>query len=123
MYIVINNNSKYPVYEQIKSSLIKAIISGDLKENEALPSIRALARDIRISIMTIKKAYDELEREGFIITRPGIGSFVSPQNLDLIKEQKQREIEKHLDEIISIAKKYNISKETLIELIDYMYRS
>ncbi len=122
MYIIISNNSKIPVYEQIKNSFIKSIISGELKDDEALPSIRVLAKDIRISIMTIKKAYDELEREGFIVTKPGIGSFVAPKNLEIIKEQKQREIEKHLDTIIDIAKKYDISKSSIIELIDYMYK-
>jgi len=93
MRILISNSSSVPIYEQIKNTIINQIISGELEENEALPSIRTLAKDIRISVMTIKKAYDELEREGYIITTHGKGSFVAPKNLELMKEQKLKEME------------------------------
>lgn len=110
MNIIISNNSNVPIYEQIKNSIIKQILDGDLQENELLPSIRALAKDIRISVMTIKKAYDELEEEGYIITRQGKGSFVAVESNNLILEKAQKDIENYIFEIISIAKKYNIEK-------------
>ncbi len=122
MKIIISNNGT-PFYEQVKEALITAIITGDLKEDEILPSIRSLAKDLRISVLTIKKAYDELEKEGYIITKQGKGSFVSLQNLELIKELKQQEIEKYLTKIIEIAKLYNISEEEIIDLIKYLFRS
>ena len=97
MRILISNSSSVPIYEQIKDTIINQIISGELEENEALPSIRTLAKDIRISVMTIKKAYDELEREGYIITVHGKGSFVAPKNLELMKEQKLKEMESYIE--------------------------
>ena len=86
-----------------------------------LPSIRALAQDIRISVMTIKKAYDELEAEGYIVTRQGKGSFVTPTNLEFKKEQKQREIEEYITKIIEIADQYQITKKEILELFNFLY--
>lgn len=123
MKIIISNSSAIPIYEQIKDSIINQILTNELKENEILPSIRNLAKDIRISVMTIKKAYDELEKEGYIISRQGKGSFVAPKNLDLIKEQKQKEIEEYILKIIDIANIYNISKKEIIDLFDILNRS
>ena len=123
MRILISNSSSVPIYEQIKNTIINQIISGELEENEALPSIRTLAKDIRISVMTIKKAYDELEREGYIITTHGKGSFVAPKNLELMKEQKLEEMESYIEKIVEIAKKYRIEKLEIEELLDLFYRS
>lgn len=123
MRILISNSSSVPIYEQIKDTIINQIISGELEENKALPSIRTLAKDIRISVMTIKKAYDELEREGYIITVHGKGSFVAPKNLELMKEQKLKEMESYIEKIVEIAKKYRIEKLEIEELLDLFYRS
>lgn len=121
MRIIISNSSSTPIYEQIKNAIINQIMDGELKEDEALPSIRALAQDIKISVMTIKKAYDELESEGYIVSRQGKGTFVAPKNSELVKEQAQKDIEKYLEKMIDIAKNFNISKEELIELLNIFY--
>ena len=92
MKIIISNSSSVPIYEQIKNTIINQIMNDELKEDETLPSIRNLAQDIKISVMTIKKAYDELEQEGYIISRQGKGTFVAPKNVGLAKEQAQKEI-------------------------------
>lgn len=120
MKIIISNNSAIPIYEQIKNAIINGIINGDLQENESLPSIRTLAQDIRISVMTIKKAYDELENEGYIITRYGKGSFVAPKNIELAMEQAKKEIEANIIKILEIANKFEISKEEIKDLFDYL---
>ena len=120
MQIIISNSSSVPIYEQIKQEIISQIIAGKLMEDEALPSIRSLAKDIRISVMTIKKAYDELEKEGYIVTRHGKGSFIASKNLELIKEQMQREIEEHMIKIIELSTKCNISKKEIIDLFQFM---
>ncbi len=121
--IIISNNSYIPIFEQIKNAIINSIVSDELSEDEPLPSIRTLAQDLRISVMTVKKAYDELEKEGYIITRQGKGSFVAPKNLELAKEQKQKEIEEYISKIVDISKRYNIDKKEILEIFDYMYRS
>ncbi len=123
MKIIISNSSSVPIYEQIKQLIIGQIMSGELEENEMLPSIRMLAKDIRISVMTIKKAYDELEEEGYIVTKQGKGSFVAPRNLELIKEQKQKEIESYMVEIIRIANQYDIRKQEIFDLFEFIYGS
>ena len=83
MKLVISNSSSVPIYEQIKNAIIEQIMSGELEENEALPSIRSLAQEIKISVMTIKKSYDELEKEGYIVSRQGKGTFVAPKHKKL----------------------------------------
>ena len=123
MKIIISNNSYTPIFEQVKNAIITQILSDELTEDEPLPSIRSLAQDLRISVMTVKKAYDELESEGYIITKQGKGSFVAPKNTELSKEQKQKEIEEYISKIVDISKNYNISKEEILETFDYMYRS
>lgn len=123
MKIIISNNSCIPIYEQIKQAMINQILTDELKCDEMLPSIRSLAQDIRISVMTIKKAYDELEQEGYIITKQGKGSFVAPKNLELAREQKQKEIEAHLMKVVEISNCYDISKKEVMDLLEYMYRS
>ena len=121
MRIIISNSSSTPIYEQIKNAIINQIMDGELKEDEALPSIRALAQDIKISVMTIKKAYDELESEGYLISRQGKGTFVAPKNTELAREQAQRDIESHIEKIVNIAKQFKIKKEDIKDLIDIFY--
>ena len=123
MKIIISNSSGVPIYEQIKNQIINQIMSDDLKEDESIPSIRVLASEIKISVMTIKKAYDELENEGYIKSVQGKGTFVLPKNSELIKENANKEIEKHIEKIIDISNKYNITKEQILSLFEFMYGS
>lgn len=123
MRIIISNSSGIPIYEQIKNSIINQILNNELQENEMLPSIRILAQDINISFLTVKKAYDDLEKDGYIITRQGKGSFIAPKNLELVKEQKQKEIEEHLIKVVELSKNYEISKKEILSLFEYIYRS
>ena len=96
MNIVISNRDERPIYEQITSQMKKMILSGQLKEGEMLPSMRVLAKDLRISVITTKRAYEELEKDGLIVTVTGKGSFVAEQNSELIKEEKLKDIEQKL---------------------------
>lgn len=123
MKIIISNSSSVPIYEQIKSAFIKQILSGDLMVDEALPSIRSLAQDIHISIMTIKKAYDELEREGYIKIVQGKGAYVALINKELAIEHAKKEIEEYIEKAVLIAKKYHISEEEIKALITFIYGS
>ena len=121
MNFIISNSSSEPIYEQIKKEIKKSIINNELKENSMLPSIRCLAKDLRISILTVKKAYDELEQEGYLKTIQGKGSFVISRNKELVKEEQVKRIEELLEKSIQIAKITDISKKQLIELLDYLY--
>lgn len=121
MNFIISNSSEIPIYEQIKKGIKKAIHDNELKENTMLPSIRNLAKDLRISILTVKKAYDELEQEGYLKTVQGKGSFVIPRNQELVKEEQIKKIEGLIGESIQIAKMTDISKKELMELVDYLY--
>ncbi len=123
MRMLISNSSPIPIYEQIKNSLIEQIMSGELKENEAIPSIRNLASDIKISVMTIKKAYDELERDGYIISRQGKGTFVAPKNTELAKEAAQKDIEDYISKIVDLSMKFDIDKEEIIDIFNLFYGS
>ncbi len=123
MRMIISNSSPVPIYEQIKKSIIDQIINDELKEDEAIPSIRNLAADIKISVMTIKKAYDELENEGYIISRQGKGTFVAPKNNELAKEKAQKDIEDYISKIIDISKKFSIDKEEIIDIFNLFYGS
>ena len=123
MKMIISNSSSVPIYEQIKTSIINQIINDELKEDEAIPSIRNLAQDLKISVMTIKKAYDELEEEGYIISRQGKGSFVAPKNTELAKDKAQKDIEEHITKIVEISNKYNIDKKDVIDILNLFYGS
>ena len=123
MKIIISNSSSIPIYEQIKNQIITQIMNDDLNEGESIPSIRSLANDIKISLMTIKKAYDELEKEGYIKSVQGKGTFVAPKNLELAHERANKDIEDHIMKIIEISTKYNISKQEIIDLFEYIYGS
>lgn len=117
MKIIINNASGIPIYEQIVSQIKNQILAGELKEGEALPSMRLLAKEQRISVITTKRAYEELEREGFINSVVGKGSFVAPQNIELIREQHLREIEDKMREIIELARLADIDIRQLEEML------
>ncbi len=122
MRMIISNSSSVPIYEQIKQSIIKQILDGELKEDELLPSIRVLAQDIKISAMTIKKAYDELEKEGYLKSIQGKGTFVAPKNTELAKEQAQKDIEKYIEKIVSISNRFEIDENDVIEMFKMIYR-
>ncbi len=119
--IIVSNNSSIPLYEQIKEAIKKDIVTGSLKAGEKLPSVRSLARDLKISILTVKKAYDELVDEGFIETRQGLGSFVLEDNSQLKQEEKNKTLEEKIIEVVKLAKALKISKKELEELIDFIY--
>lgn len=121
MKIVISNSSSVPIYEQIKNAIIKDIICDELIEGEPLPSIRKLATDINISIMTIKKAYDELEKEGYIKIVQGKGTYVAEKNNLLAKEQANKDIEEYISKAVDIAKRYSVKKSELEEIINIFY--
>ena len=122
MNIIISNNSSVPIYEQIKNAIKNAIISNELKEEEMLPSVRNLANDLKISFLTVKKAYDELEAEGFIKTVQGKGSFVAPKNLELIKEEKLKEIQDYIEKVYNISRIANISEDEIKELFNIIFK-
>ena len=112
MYILIDNKSGAPIYDQIYSQIKNQIISGALKEDEMLPSIRGLAKDLRISFITTKRAYEELEREGFIYTLPGKGCYVAPKNVEILREENLKKIEGYMDEIVKLAASCNLSRKS-----------
>lgn len=121
MDIIIRNTGDAPIYDQITRQVKALIMRGELKEGEALPSIRLLARELRISVITTKRAYEELEREGFITTVPGKGCFVAPQDPDFFKEEIRRRVEEHLEQAITCAKEGKMTREELIEALNILY--
>lgn len=116
MHIIINNSSMIPIYEQITNYIKKEIAEGVLEENTPLPSVRKLAGDLRISALTVKKAYDHLEEEGFVTTIHGKGTFISSQNKPLVRELQCREIETEFTATVEKARQYGISNEEIQEL-------
>ena len=121
MNIIITNSSGLPIFEQIENAIKEAIFSNELKEGEMLPSVRSLANDLKISFLTVKRAYDELEKNGFLKTVQGKGIYVSPKNLDLIKEEKLKEIQDYIEKIYEVSKISNISKEEVSELFKMIF--
>ena len=117
MDIIISNSSGQPIYEQICRQIKGAVATGRLKPGEALPSIRALARDLRISVITTKRAYEELERDGYIYTVAGKGCFVSEQDLELQKEAGLREIEEHLQAAVDLGRQCGLTLEDLDNML------
>ncbi len=117
MQIYIDNKSGAPIYDQIFRQLRDQIISGALPPETALPSIRNLAKDLRISVITTKRAYDELEREGFLYTVAGKGSFVAPRNVELLREENLKQIESLLTQATRLAASCNLSREELLEML------
>ena len=116
MNIFIDNKSGLPIYDQIYSQIKSQIISGALREDQLLPSIRNLAKDLGISVITTRRAYDELEREGFIYTVAGKGCFVAAKNTELLREETLRQIEEHLQEIRNLAAACGLSREDILEM-------
>ncbi len=120
MEIIINNSKGKPIYDQIYNQIKSQIISGQLQEGEILPSIRALAKDLRISVITTKRAYDELEREGFIYTVAGKGCFVAEKNMELIRENNLKKIEEYMELIAKLAATCNVSNQELMEMFQLL---
>ncbi len=120
MDIIIRNTGETPIYDQITRQVKTLILTGVLGEGEALPSMRALARDLRISVITTKRAYEELEREGFITTVPGKGCFVAPRNLELVRENALRQVEEHLQRAVEAAKLGGIAAAEVRETLDIL---
>lgn len=118
MNIFIDNKSGAPIYDQIYSQIKDQIINGTLTADEALPSIRNLAKDLRISVITTKRAYDELEREGFIYTIAAKGCFVAPRNVELLREENLKKIEEYMMEIAKLAVSCNLSRKDIIEMFN-----
>ncbi|EKS4343104.1 GntR family transcriptional regulator [Clostridium sporogenes] len=121
MKILISNASEQPIYEQILCQIKAAIIQGELKEGEILPSIRNLAKEVGVSVITTKRAYEELEKEGFVETVKGKGTFVAAQNKELLREKKMKIIEEKLNEVIEESKLLDISYEEILEILKILY--
>ena len=117
MELIIRNSAAQPIYDQIASQIKDQIIAGRLQPGQALPSIRALAKDLKISVITTKRAYDELEAEGYVYTVAGKGCFVAEKDLDLIREQKLKELEGHLSAAVQLARTCGLSREELLETL------
>lgn len=122
MDIILSNSSGKPIYEQIADQIKEQIMSGELAAGDALPSMRLLAKDLRISVITTKRAYEELERAGFLENVPGKGCFVAPQNRELLREAQLRKVEEHLSQAVEEARKGAFPLEELHELLDILYK-
>jgi len=121
MYVIISNSSEMAIYKQIYEQIKKQIICDELKEGEALPSIRKLAKEIQVSVITTKKAYEELEKEGFVVSVGGKGTFVAPQNIEFIREQKMRIMEAKILEAIKEAKMLGIELSELQKIMQLLF--
>ncbi len=122
MEIVVSNKSSHPLYEQIATQIKAAIMSGELKAGEAIPSVRSLAKSLHISILTVQKAYSTLQEDGFIETTAGKGCYVSVQNQDFYLEEQQKKIEEKFSEAIEIAHTYGITLDKLVDLLTLLYQ-
>ena len=121
MKILISNTSEIPLYRQIKDQIKDAILREELSEGDPLPSIRAFANDLNVSVLTVRRVYDELEREGFIVSQVGIGTFVSASNIELLRESKRRIVEQKMQDMIQTAKSLKISKDELNAMMNILY--
>ena len=122
MDIILTNAGGQPIYDQIVSQVKAQILSGKLKEGDALPSLRALAKDLRISVITTKRAYEDLEAAGFIHTVPGKGSFVAGANTELIREEHLRRLEDHLREAVSLSHLCGLDLDGLTSILSMLYK-
>jgi GntR family transcriptional regulator len=122
MNIMISNSSGKPIYEQITDQIKEQIMAGTLRAGDALPSMRLLARELRISVITTKRAYEELEREGFLETVPGKGCFVAPQDRELLREAQLRKVEEKLAQAVDEARKGAVSLAELQEMLNLLYQ-
>ena len=121
MELYISNAGQEPIYAQITRQIKQQILSGKLKEGDALPSIRLLAKELRISVITTKRAYEDLEAEGFIVTTPGKGSFVAPQNPELQREEMLKQVEQHLQNAVDAARRGDIGRGEVREMLDLLW--
>ena len=121
MKILISNTSDTPLYQQIKDQIKDAVLKEELVEGDALPSIRAFADSLKVSVLTIRRVYEELEQEGFIVSQVGIGTFVSASNLELLRDSKRRLVEQKMLDMIKTAKSLKISREELNDMMDILY--
>ena len=121
LHIVISNQSGKPIYEQIAEQIKALIISGELQEGDALPSMRLLAKELRISVITTKRAYEELEREGFLTSITGKGSFVAGKNTEFLKEDPLRKVEGHLQEAVKAAQLCGMEKQELLDTLNLLW--
>ena len=119
MHILIDNKSGAPIYDQIYTQIKQQIISGALPEHTMLPSIRGLAKDLRISFITTKRAYDELEKDGFLYTIQGKGCYVAPKNVELLREEYLKKIEDHIEQVIQLAASCNLSGEDILSMVKF----
>ena len=119
MTVLIDNKSSLPIYDQIYSQIKAQIISGELQEHEAQPSIGSLAKDLRISVITTKRAYDELEKEGFIYTIAAKGCFVAPKNVELLREETLKNIENHIDQIVRLSQSIGLSEQEVLDMVKF----
>lgn len=122
MNVIVSNASDRPIYEQIYTQIKGAILRGECREGEPLPSIRALAKELRISVITTKRAFDDLERDGFIYSVQGKGSFVAVKNRELLREEYLRQAEGKLSEAISLARSGGVTDEELSEMFSYLLK-
>ena len=120
MHIILNNSSMVPIYEQLMAQIKAAVIGGETRAGDALPSVRSLAAELKISALTVKKAYDKLEEEGFIVTVHGKGSYIAETNTELAAEARKLAAEKDLDEALSKALASGMSKEEIRQLVDIL---
>ena len=118
MKILISNTSDAPLYQQIKEQIIDAILKGELVEGDPLPSIRAFANDLKVSVLTIRRVYDDLEKEGFVNSQVGIGTFVSTSNVELLRDSKRRLVEQKMLEMIQTAKSLGITQQELNDMMN-----
>lgn len=121
MNIVISNSGEIPIYEQIASQIKSAVIAGEVKPGEPLPSLRFLAKELRVSVISTKRAYEELEREGYITSVPGKGSFAAEINRELLREEQYKRLEEHLNEAVDAARTAGISLGKMKELLETLY--
>lgn len=121
MKIIISNTSDSPLYQQIKDQIKDAILKDKLVEGDPLPSIRSFANDLKVSVLTIRRVYEELEQEGFVVSQVGIGTFVSASNVELLRDSKRRLVEQKMQDMIQTAKSLNISKDELNAMMDILY--
>ena len=119
MDIIISNASDKPIYEQITAQMKNLILNGTLAEGAQLPSMRALANDLRISVITTKRAYDELEKEGFIYTIAAKGCFVAPKNVELLREETLKNIENHIDQIVRLSQSVGLSEQEVLDMVKF----
>ena len=119
MNILIDNKSGAPIYDQIYTQIKQQIISGALAENQMLPSIRGLAKDLRISFITTKRAYEELEKEGFLYTIAAKGCFVAPKNVELLREETLKTMEQHIDQLVRLAKSVGMAPDEVLDMVKF----